>query len=54
MLIQQTHYPQSGPNWGKIISISASLIVCGIMAYQVFKPITAKISNKSKPQDKTE
>lgn len=54
MLIEQIHYPQSGPNWGKIALITAGVIIVGFMAYNAFKPIKVKIELEPKPDDKTE
>lgn len=54
MLIQQTHFPQVGPNWGKIALIAAGAIIVGCIAYNAFKPVKVRIEPKPKPGDKTE
>lgn len=43
MLIQQIHFPQSGPNWGKIALVSLGIIITGVITYQVYKSIKLKI-----------
>lgn len=55
MLIQQTHFPQSGPNWGKIVLLSLVAIGLGIAVYQITKPVKFKTqpNPKQKPGDKT-
>jgi hypothetical protein len=48
MLIEQTHFPLSGPNWSKIILISLTCIAIGVIAYKVIAPakIIAKLKTK--------
>lgn len=48
MLIEQTHFPISGPNWSRIIIISVVLIGVGVIAYKVFVP--QKTETKIKPE----
>ena len=43
MLIQQTHFPQSGPNWGKMTLIAAGITIIGIILYNAVKPENEKI-----------
>ncbi|MDO9000232.1 MAG: hypothetical protein Q7W45_10745 [Bacteroidota bacterium] len=43
MLIEQIHFPQNGPNWGKIALVSLSLIAAGVIIYQITKSIKPKI-----------
>ena len=52
MLIEQTHFPQSGPNLGKMALITSVVIIIGWIAYNVFKPSKVKI--EPQPLDKTE
>jgi hypothetical protein len=54
MLIEQIHFPQSGPNWGKIALISLVVIGLGVVVYQITKPVKLKIKPKTDPGDKTE
>ena len=43
MLIQQTHFPQSGPNWGNIVLISLAVIATGIIIYKIAAPVKDKV-----------
>ncbi|MFN7912761.1 MAG: hypothetical protein ACK5QC_13135 [Bacteroidota bacterium] len=54
MLIQQTHFPQSGQNWGKVLLIGAGILTAGYIAYHLFKPVKLKIEPKTKAADRTE
>ncbi len=47
MLIQQIHFPQSGPNWGKIALISLVVITTGIIIYKLTTPVKDKIKPKT-------
>lgn len=44
MLIEQTHFPLSGPNWGNIAIGAIVLLSIGAIVYVKFKP--AKIVTK--------
>jgi len=52
MLLEQTHFPINGPNWGKIALITTGVIIVGYIAYNAFKPLKVKIEPKLK--DKTD
>ena len=43
MLIQQTHFPQTSPDWLKIGLISLGIIAGGIIIYQITKPTKMKL-----------
>lgn len=48
MIFEQTHFPQSGPSWSRIIIISIVLIGVSVIAYKAFVPV--KIATKIKPE----
>ena len=47
MLIEQTHFPQKGPNWGGIILVTIAVVALGVMAYKTSAPSNLKF-NKEK------
>jgi hypothetical protein len=47
MLIQQTHFPNKGPNWGGIILVTLAVVALGVMAYNTSTPSNFKF-NKEK------
>jgi hypothetical protein len=54
MLIQQTHFPQTSPDWLKIGLISLGIIAGGIIIYQITKPAKIKMKLKSESEKKPE
>jgi hypothetical protein len=47
MLIEQTHFPHKGPNWGGIIFVTLAVVALGFMAYNTAQPSKLKF-NKEK------
>ena len=52
MLIEQIHFPQSGPNWGKIALGTFVILSIAVVAYVVVKKPT--YTPKPKQKDGTE
>lgn len=47
MLIEQIHFPQSGPNWGKIALITLTVIATGIIIYKLTVPDKNKLKTSN-------
>jgi hypothetical protein len=49
MLIEQTHFPHKGPNWGAIILISSVVITLALLFYK--KQIQSKLRKKDQSDE---
>ncbi len=47
MLIEQTHFPHKGPNWGGIILVTVAVVAIGLMAYNNTQPIKLKFNKEN-------
>ncbi len=53
MIFQQIHSLPTGPKWGKVVLITASVIIAACLAYQAIKHVNLKTAPKRDPEDKT-